>query len=78
MPARTARMLEGGKVIVPIELRKKLGFERGSTVVFEEDENGIRMRSLAETVKRIQDLAAPYRTATLASDELIADRRRES
>ena len=78
MTALKAKMLDGGKVIVPISLRKLHHLEKGDTIVFESDGETVRMRGLAATVDRLQGRLASYRTDVLASDELIADRRTEA
>jgi AbrB family looped-hinge helix DNA binding protein len=74
-----ARVTEAGRVVIPAELRKELGIEEGQDVVFTRDGNGIRIITLEEAIRQVQDyfagLAPPE---VLLSEELIAERRQEA
>ena len=74
-----AKIIAGGKVAVPAELRRQLGLKAGDILVFERDGNGMTLRSFDAVVADVQDWARRFAPARgLASDELIADRRAEA
>lgn len=73
-----AKMVKGGKVVIPAELRRRHGFTDGATVVFEEGDDGIiRLRSYDEVVREVQVWAQSLGGGSMV-DELIAERRGEA
>lgn len=75
-----AKVISGGKVVIPAELRRKMGLSAGDVLIFEEDEQGrIVLKTYAQVVREIQEefrgLVPP---GVSVVDELIADRRREA
>ncbi len=73
-----AKMVKGGKVVIPAELRRRHGFADGATVVFEEGDDGIlRLRSYEDVVRDVQSWAQSLEGGSLV-DELIAERRAEA
>jgi len=74
-----ARVAEAGRVVIPAELRKDLGIEEGEEVVFRRDGNGIRITTLKEAIRELQEYFAGLAPPDVRlSEELIADRRREA
>ena len=73
------KIVEGGKIALPAALRRKHGYAVGQTLLVDEGDHGLRIRSLDDALARAQAivarLAPPERCL---SDELIADRRREA
>ncbi len=81
MNAQYGKIVSGGRLQVPADIRRALGLEDGVTVVMEVKDNELHVRSQRESIRRIQELAKPYRPKPgemLVSEELIADRRKES
>ncbi|HEX8418019.1 MAG TPA: AbrB/MazE/SpoVT family DNA-binding domain-containing protein [Methylobacterium sp.] len=79
MPSQAVKIVDGGKLIIPAQFRRKLGIETGDTVVVELDEDGLRVRSLAASVKLAQDIVRDFAPADVSlSDALIAERRAEA
>lgn len=80
MSAFHVRVIEGGKIVLPAALRRKHGFDVGSTVVVEDgEEGGVTVRSLGDAIKRVQEIVARYVPPDVSlADELIADRRAEA
>lgn len=64
--------------MLPAALRRKYGFDVGKTLVVEDGENGVTIRSLDEAVMRVQDIMKQYSPERCLSDELIAERRAEA
>nr|WP_310522320.1 AbrB/MazE/SpoVT family DNA-binding domain-containing protein [Polymorphobacter sp.] len=74
-----AKIIAGGKISLPAELRRALGLQDGDTISLEIDGDSFTGMSYAARVRRVQAMFAPYRTpGVLASDELIAERRAEA
>ncbi|SEN64814.1 looped-hinge helix DNA binding domain-containing protein, AbrB family [Sphingomonas gellani] len=70
------KIIGGGRVALPADIRRAMGLSEGDTVHFELDGEELRVRSARTALKRIQDRLRPYGIETLrASDELIAERR---
>jgi antitoxin PrlF len=73
------KVIKGGRLQLPVDIRKQLGFSDGDTVILEVVGNELRVRSQLEGIRRIQERLRAFipRDVSL-SDELIADRRREA
>jgi bifunctional DNA-binding transcriptional regulator/antitoxin component of YhaV-PrlF toxin-antitoxin module len=81
MNIRHSKIVSGGRLQLPADIRRDLGFEEGESVIMEVVNNELRVRSQREGIRRIQELLKPYRPKEgeiLVSDELIADRRKEA
>jgi len=73
------KMSEGGRVVVPIEIRKALGLQEGDAVLWELVDGEARLTTRRERIRRAQALVRKYVPAAVSlADELIADRRREA
>lgn len=75
-----ARINENGRIVIPAEIRQKLGLKPGDTVLMKLDEDGVlRIESHMARIRRIQDELKRYiKPGVLMSDELIAERREEA
>lgn len=79
MQTAKGKVVEGGRVILPAAFRRSLGLEKGDTVVIELHEDELRLRPARSALRRLQaKLRALPPGATLASDELVAERRAEA
>lgn len=74
-----AKVINGGKVVIPAALRRKLGIGAGDTLIFEEDHQGqIVLKTYEQVVREVQaEFRHLKRPGVSIVDELIADRRRE-
>lgn len=73
------RVVEGGKIVIPAALRRKYGFEVGSTLVVDDTPDGVTIRTLDDAVAAAQAIMAGVAPQERRlSDEIIADRRSES
>ena len=76
---RTVQVSENGRMNLPAEMRRALGLRGAGRVILTQEENGVRITTMEQALKRVRDLAQPFRPESrLASDELIADRRAEA
>ena len=73
------KVSEGGRVVIPAELREKYHIEVGDSVVWRDDGDGLRLFSRRNGIRRAQQLLAKYRRpGESAVDELIRERREEA
>ncbi len=73
-----AKLLDGGRIILPAEIRRAMNLKAGDSVVLELSGDALQVRSIDSIIKRIQDKYRAQHGEPLASDELIAERRREA
>jgi AbrB family looped-hinge helix DNA binding protein len=79
MPKVLAKLGEGGRLVIPAEYRKALGVQTGDELVLILEDKTMRVLTPREAIKRAQALVRSYvPEGQSLSDELIADRRRES
>lgn len=74
------KMSEGGRVVVPVEIRQALGLKEGDSVLWELVDGEARMTTREARLRRAQALFQQYVPPDSPSiaDELIADRRKEA
>lgn len=77
-----AKVIAGGKIVIPAELRRELGISDGDSLVLERDpRGGIVLKTFAQVVREVQDevrAASPPGSGHSIVDELLADRRAEA
>jgi len=79
MSRTLAKLGEGGRLVIPAEYRKALGLEVGDELVLVLEEQSVRMLTPREAIRRAQAVVRSYvPEGKRLSDELIAQRRRES
>lgn len=75
----SARVSEGGRVVIPAELRARHGIAIGDLLLWVEDEQGLRLVSPRAALRRAQRIAAKYKRAGVDEvDEFIRDKRAEA
>ena len=73
------KVSEGGRVVIPAELREKYHIEIGDSVVWRDDGDGLRLFSRRNGIRRAQQVLAKYRRpGESVVDELIRERREEA
>ncbi|MBS0512387.1 MAG: AbrB/MazE/SpoVT family DNA-binding domain-containing protein [Proteobacteria bacterium] len=74
------KMSDGGRVVIPAEIRQSLGLKEGDTVLFELLDGEARITSRQAQLRRAQALFRRYvpADAPSAADELIAERHAEA
>jgi AbrB family looped-hinge helix DNA binding protein len=74
-----ARIGSGGRLVIPAEIRRALGLEEGEPVVMRVVDGELRLWSLSEGLRRVQERVKRYVPPGVSlADELIADRRAEN
>lgn len=76
------KMSEGGRVVIPAELREQLQFKQGDQLLMEVKNGALVVTSKAQRIAQMRDeiLAAmpPVEPGRSLADELIAERRAEA
>lgn len=79
MPEQSAKILDGGRLILPVEYRRTLNINPGDSVIVELDGDELRVRSRDAGLRRVHARLRKYVPEGLSlADELIADRRAEA
>ena len=75
-----AKLIKGGKIVIPAELRRELGFKEGDRLIIEREGNSAVLKTYEQVVREVQAeirrLIGPYKGSIV--DELIAERRAEA
>ncbi len=74
------KVIANGRIGLPAPVRKKLGLVDGDTLILEENERGITLRTMAQSIAEAQALTRKY-TAHLPETSLevfLANRVKES
>lgn len=79
LPPVHTKINQNGRIVIPAELREKMGVKPGDPVVLTLSEGVLRVESHRAVIRKIQEDFARFRKpGQLASDELIAERREEA
>ena len=74
-----AKVVEGGRILVPAAIRRAMKLEKGDTVLLELHGEELRVRPAASALRRLQARLQDTVPRDLSLvDELIADRRAEA
>jgi len=72
-------MTEGGRLVIPAELRRELALQPGDSVVLDVADGALRVRPLRRAVEQARGLLRQYLPGGISlSEELIRDRREEA
>jgi AbrB family looped-hinge helix DNA binding protein len=73
------KLAPNGRIVIPAAIRDELGLKPGESLLMEVEDGVLRIESYRARIRRIQDeFAHLVKPGRLASDELIAERRREA
>lgn len=79
MSVEMTRMSENGRVLIPVSLRKELGFQPGETLTLRIDESGLHIQSRRQAILKMRkNMKKHIKPGRSMSDELIAERRLEA
>lgn len=73
------KVTQGGRIVIPADMRRRLGIEVGEDVSIALDGESLRILTQKESIKRAQAVVSKFVPKGVSLvDELIADRRREA
>ena len=79
MNAHHGRLVSGGRLQLPSDVRRELGLADGDQVVMRVIDGELYVRPRRDVLKRIQAMLQPYAPVDgSVADELIAERRAEA
>ncbi len=77
--AHRIRVAAGGRIVIPAEVRQGLGIKIGDEVLLTRDEHGIRIDTLKQAVREVQEFFAKFkRKGESVVGEILKDRRAEA
>ncbi|MDE2445848.1 MAG: AbrB family transcriptional regulator [Alphaproteobacteria bacterium] len=76
--AYTVSMSQSGRINLPAPLRKKLGLTGGGALLVDETENGLVLRTVAQSIIHAQTLAQKYTGKEASVDDFLANRLKDS
>lgn len=76
---RTVQVAENGRMNLPADMRRGLGLNGAGRVILTQDEDGIRITSVDQALRRIRALAAPFAEGRASVvEEFLVERRVEA
>lgn len=79
MERHAVKVGPGGRIVIPAQLREKLGVKPGDTIWLEEDNEQVRISSVRQTIRKAQELVRQYVPEGVSLvDDLLAERRAEA
>ena len=79
MNVQRGKLVSGGRLQVPADIRRALGLKDGDAVVMEIVDGRLQVRPYRDVIAEVQARFRPYlKPGVSLVDELIADRRREA
>lgn len=79
MKEASLKLGEGGRIVIPAEYRKELGIDVGDELILHMDKGRMVLFTRKQAIQYVQEQMAQYRSGDCpASDELIAERRKEA
>ncbi len=79
MNVQRGKLVSGGRLQVPADIRRALGLNDGDTVTMEVVDGELRIRSYRDAIAKVQQRLSRYAVPGISIvDELIAERRAEA
>jgi antitoxin PrlF len=79
MHVQSGKIVSGGRIQLPADVRRALSLKDGDKLQIEVVDGEIRLRPWRQAIRRIQEIARPYVVeGQSVVDELIAERRAEA
>lgn len=74
------KVAANGRMVLPIEVRRRLGLDDGGTLFVQDTPDGVVLRTAEQAIRRVQEELRRHAPADGRSmvDEFIAERRREA
>jgi AbrB family looped-hinge helix DNA binding protein len=70
-----SKVTEGGRVVIPAEIRRQLGFQPGAELVLSVADGELRIRSVQQAIERARELVRRHvGDNNSLADELISER----
>jgi AbrB family transcriptional regulator, stage V sporulation protein T len=73
-----AKVIKGGKIVIPAELRREFGFKDGDTLVLERGGNGLVIKTYEQVVREVQAKVKKLIKNPFTVDDYLAEKYREA
>jgi AbrB family transcriptional regulator (stage V sporulation protein T) len=73
-----AKLIKGGKIVIPAELRREFGFKEGDTLVLEREANGLVIKTYEQVVREVQAKVKRLIKTPFTVDDYLAEKYREA
>jgi len=73
-----AKIIAGGKIVIPADLRRQLGFVEGDMLVVERDGETVVLKSRAQVLREVQAGLKEAIKRPFTVDEFVVGRRAEA
>jgi AbrB family transcriptional regulator (stage V sporulation protein T) len=73
-----AKLIKGGKIVIPAELRREFGFQEGDMLVLEHADGGLVIKSRQQVLKELQARVKKHLKVPFTVDDYIAEKRAEA
>lgn len=74
-----AKVISGGKIVIPAELRREYGIKDGDSLVIERDQHGnMVIKTYAQVVREVQEWWRGTVGEGYSVDQFLAERREEA
>ena len=73
-----AKIITGGKVVIPADMRRELDVKDGDSIVFERQGDAFVIKSYRQVVREVQQRMKELIKEPFTVDDFIADRRAEA
>ena len=73
-----AKLIKGGKIVIPAELRREFGFKDGDTLVLEREGNGLVIKTYEQVIREVQAKVKKLIKTPFTLDDYLAEKYREA
>jgi AbrB family transcriptional regulator, stage V sporulation protein T len=73
-----AKLIKGGKIVIPAELRREFGLKDGDTLVLEREGNALIIKTYSEVIRNIQEKARKLTKIPFTVDDYLAEKYAEA
>ncbi len=73
-----AKIITGGKIVIPADMRRELDVKDGDSIVFEREGGVFVVKSYRQVVREVQQRMKELIKEPFTVDDFIADRRAEA
>ncbi len=69
-----AKLIKGGKIVIPAELRREFGFKDGDTLVLEKEGNGLVIKTYEQVIREVQERVKKLIKKPFTVDEYLMEK----
>jgi AbrB family transcriptional regulator, stage V sporulation protein T len=73
-----AKIIKGGKIVIPVELRRELGFKDGDTLVVEKVGNSVVFKTYEQVIREVQARVKSLIKTPFTVDDYLVEKYREA